>query len=148
MRRWVVCIVTGLMLAFAVGRAPAVADPVEDFYRGRTITLIVGYTVGGGYDVYARVLARHMSKHIPGNPAIVPQNLAGAGSLRSANYLYNVWTRDGLATNDQIADFAPNASSFIANVPEPAAWALMILGLGGVGATIRRKSRTAGCAAA
>jgi tripartite-type tricarboxylate transporter receptor subunit TctC len=97
MRRWVVCTFTGLMLALAAGRTPALADPVEDFYRGRTITLIVGYTVGGGYDVYARVLARHMSRHIPGNPSIVPQNLAGAGSLRSANYLYNAAPKDGTA---------------------------------------------------
>jgi tripartite-type tricarboxylate transporter receptor subunit TctC len=74
---------------------PARADPVADFYRGRNVTMIVGYSVGGGYDTYARVLARHMSKHIPGNPTIIPQNMPGAGSLRAANYLYNVAPKDG-----------------------------------------------------
>ena len=75
--------------------AGAKADAVTDFYRGRTVTMIVGYTVGGGYDTYARVLARHLGKHIPGNPTIVLQNMPGAGSLRSANYLYNVAPKDG-----------------------------------------------------
>ena len=95
MRRRIVCASICLGLALAGWRVPALADPVEDFYRGRNITLIVGYTVGGGYDIYARVLARHMSKHIPGNPAILPQNMPGAGSLRSANYLYNAAPKDG-----------------------------------------------------
>jgi len=95
MRRRIVCASLCLGLALAAWRTPALADPVEDFYRGRNITLIVGYTVGGGYDIYARVLARHMGKHIPGNPAILPQNMPGAGSLRSANYLYNAAPKDG-----------------------------------------------------
>jgi len=82
----------GIVLLIAV---PAHADPVADFYRGRNVTLIVGYSVGGGYDTYARVLARHMVKHIPGNPTIIPQNMPGAGSLRAANYLYNVAPKDG-----------------------------------------------------
>jgi tripartite-type tricarboxylate transporter receptor subunit TctC len=71
------------------------ADDVADFYKGKRINLIVSYGPGGGYDVYARVLARHMSKHIPGNPSIVVQNMPGAGSLRGTNYLYNVAPRDG-----------------------------------------------------
>jgi len=75
--------------------SPAHADPVADFYHGRNVTMIVGYSVGGGYDTYARVLARHMSKHIPGNPTIIPQNMPGAGSLRAANYLFNVAAKDG-----------------------------------------------------
>ena len=76
---------------------PAAAQGVADFYRGHTLTLTVGYSVGGGYDTYARILARHMSKHIPGNPAIVVQNMPGAGSLKAANYLYNVAPKDGTA---------------------------------------------------
>jgi tripartite-type tricarboxylate transporter receptor subunit TctC len=68
---------------------------VADFYRGRTVTLIVGYSSGGGYDTYARLLARHMGKHIPGTPQIVVQNMPGAGSLRSANFLFNVAPKDG-----------------------------------------------------
>src|SRR6185436_12503476 len=55
--------------------APARAQPVADFYRGKSITMLIGYTSGGGYDLYARVLSRHMPKHIPGNPAMVPQNM-------------------------------------------------------------------------
>jgi tripartite-type tricarboxylate transporter receptor subunit TctC len=73
------------------------ADPVEDFYHGRNVTLIIGYSVGGGYDTYARVLARFIGRHIPGNPTIIAQNMAGAGSLRAANYLYNVAPKDGSA---------------------------------------------------
>ena len=76
---------------------PSHAQPVADFYRGKTVQLLIGYTAGGGYDLNARVLARHMGKHIPGNPNVVPQNMAGAGSLRLANYLYNVAPKDGTA---------------------------------------------------
>src|SRR5262245_9465576 len=80
-----------LGLAVILLAAPhARADDVADFYKGKRITLIVSYGTGGGYDVYARVLARHMSRHIPGNPNIIIQNMPGAGSLRGANYLYNV----------------------------------------------------------
>jgi tripartite-type tricarboxylate transporter receptor subunit TctC len=76
---------------------PAQAQSVADFYRGKTIQMLIGYTAGGGYDLNARVLARHMGKHIPGNPNIVAQNMAGAGSLRLANFLYNVAPKDGTA---------------------------------------------------
>jgi tripartite-type tricarboxylate transporter receptor subunit TctC len=82
----------GLLLASA-----AQADDVADFYKGKRVNLIVSYGPGGGYDVYARVLARHMGRHIPGNPAIVVQNMPGAGSLRGANYIYNVAPKDGTA---------------------------------------------------
>jgi tripartite-type tricarboxylate transporter receptor subunit TctC len=75
----------------------AKADPVADFYRGRNVNLYIGYSVGGGYDNYARVVARHMGSHIPGNPSILPQNMPGAGSLRALNYLYNAAPKDGTA---------------------------------------------------
>jgi tripartite-type tricarboxylate transporter receptor subunit TctC len=75
----------------------AKADAVADFYHGRTVTLLVGYSVGGGYDNYARVLARHLGNHIPGNPSVLPQNMPGAGSLRALNYLYNAAPKDGSA---------------------------------------------------
>src|SRR5215510_1777593 len=71
------------------------ADAVSDFYRGKTITIIVGYTAGGGYDLYARALGRHMGKHLPGNPTFIVQNITGAGSLNAANHLYNVAAKDG-----------------------------------------------------
>src|SRR5262249_32910679 len=74
---------------------PAAADSVEEFYKGKTINLIIGYSVGGGYDLYARHVAKHIVKHIPGRPTIVPQNMTGAGSLRAATYLYSVAPKDG-----------------------------------------------------
>ncbi len=83
------------LFVLALGVAPVRGDPVEDFYRGRNVALIIGYSVGGGYDTYARVVAQHLGKHIPGNPRILPQNMEGAGSLRSANYLYNAAPKDG-----------------------------------------------------
>jgi tripartite-type tricarboxylate transporter receptor subunit TctC len=76
---------------------PAIAfgQGVADFYKGKTVELYIGYSVGGGYDLYARYLARHMGKHIPGNPTVVPKNMEGAGSLRLANWLYNIGPKDG-----------------------------------------------------
>jgi tripartite-type tricarboxylate transporter receptor subunit TctC len=74
---------------------PGHAQSVEDFYRGKTINLIIGYSVGGGYDLYGRLVSRHIGKHIPGRPAIVPQNMTGAGSLRAAQYIYSVAPKDG-----------------------------------------------------
>jgi tripartite-type tricarboxylate transporter receptor subunit TctC len=73
----------------------AQADAVSDFYRGKTVTIIVGYTAGGGYDLYARALGRHMGKHLPGNPNFIVQNITGAGSLNAANHIYNVSAKDG-----------------------------------------------------
>jgi tripartite-type tricarboxylate transporter receptor subunit TctC len=75
--------------------APASAQSVEEFYRGKTITVLVGFTAGGGYDLYARVLGRHIGRHIPGNPAIVVQNMPGAGSLKATQYVYGVAPKDG-----------------------------------------------------
>ena len=73
----------------------AEADAVADFYRGKTVNVIVGYSAGGGYDLYARALVRHMGKHLPGNPNFIVQNITGAGSLNAANNLYNVAPKDG-----------------------------------------------------
>src|SRR6267142_4970598 len=84
------------VLAMALAASPlARAAPAGDFYKGRTVFVIVGYTPGGGYDLYARVLAQHLGKHIPGNPTVIPQNMPGAGSLKAANYLYSVAPKDG-----------------------------------------------------
>jgi tripartite-type tricarboxylate transporter receptor subunit TctC len=94
------------LLTFSTGRAWA--DPVADFYKGRTINLYIGYSVGGAYDVYARQIARAMGRHIPGNPTIVPQNMEGAGSLRAANYIYTRAPKDGTA----IATFARGAAFY------------------------------------
>ena len=84
------------LAAFALGAQAAHAQQVADFFRGKTVTMLIGYTSGGGYDLYARVLSKHMGRHIPGSPSIVPQNMPGAGSLRAANVLYNTASKDGL----------------------------------------------------
>ena len=73
------------------------AQTPAEFYKGKNIDLYIGYSVGGAYDLYARVLSRHISRFIPGNPTVVPKNMEGAGSLRLANWLYNVAPKDGLA---------------------------------------------------
>ena len=90
---------TVLMLsAFSLAGSPAArAQPAADFYKGKTVDLYIGYSVGGGYDIYARLLARHIGRHIPGNPTIVPRNMEGAGSLRLANWLHRIAPKDGTA---------------------------------------------------
>src|SRR5712692_7225040 len=91
-RSWLVA----LLLAAALLAGPACAQSaVEEFYRGRQINLIVGYGPGGGYDMVARLLARHLGRYLPGNPTIVAQNMPGAGSMRAVNYLYSIAPRDG-----------------------------------------------------
>jgi hypothetical protein len=80
------------LLAFHPARA---ADEASDFYRGKTISLIVGFGAGGGYDIYARLLAHYLGNHIAGQPNVVVQNMEGAGSVRAANYVYAVAPKDG-----------------------------------------------------
>jgi len=92
-------VVMALIVAFAAFAALAVsgakAQSAAAFYAGKSIDLEIGYSVGGGYDLYARLLARHLGDHIPGHPTIVPKNMEGAASLRLANYLYAAAPRDG-----------------------------------------------------
>ena len=75
--------------------SPRAQDAVAEFYKGRQVTVIVGSSAGGGYDIYARLLARHMPRHIPGSPAMVVSNMAGAGSNAAAAHVYNVAPKDG-----------------------------------------------------
>jgi tripartite-type tricarboxylate transporter receptor subunit TctC len=82
-------------MAAAVLALSAVPAPATDFYAGKTIDFIIGSNPGGGYDIYARTLARHMVRHIPGNPVIVPKNMVGAGSAKAAAYMQSVAARDG-----------------------------------------------------
>jgi tripartite-type tricarboxylate transporter receptor subunit TctC len=90
-----VLILSSVLSALAlVTNGPACA---QSFFAGKTMRIIVGFAAGGGYDTYARVLARHMGEHIPGNPTIIVDNMIGAGSLISANHLYKVAKPDGLA---------------------------------------------------
>ncbi len=79
----------------AFAASPARSDSVAEFYAGRTVQLVIGYATGGGYDDYARMLGRHIGRHIPGKPTVVVQNMPGAGSIKSANYLYSVAPKDG-----------------------------------------------------
>jgi tripartite-type tricarboxylate transporter receptor subunit TctC len=84
------------ILAFCHMSHAHAQDPAS-FYNGKTVDLYIGYSAGGGYDIYARALARYMGRFIPGNPTIVPKNMPGAGSLVLANWLYNVASKDGSA---------------------------------------------------
>ena len=84
-----------MLLALVLGCLPAQAEDPAAFYHGRQLNLIVGYGPGGGYDVYARVLARHLGRHMPGQPGVIVQNMPGAGSLVATNYLYARAPKDG-----------------------------------------------------
>lgn len=90
-------------LAAGISIQPSAAESVGDFYKGKKIRVLIGYSAGGGYDIYARMITRHMAKHIPGNPTIVPQNKPGAGSLVTAGYMHTAAPKDGtvLGTIDQ-----------------------------------------------
>jgi len=85
-------LVFALLLSMLSG---AGADPIADFYRGKTIRLLIGYGPGGGYDLYGRLVAEFLPKHLPGNPAIVPENMPGAGSFVAAKYMAEVAPKDG-----------------------------------------------------
>lgn len=86
-----------LAVGLALGATPAAAQSVADFYAGKQITMIVGSTPGGGYDNQARLVARHLGRHIPGNPTIIVQNMPAAGSLAATNHMFNIAPKDGSA---------------------------------------------------
>jgi tripartite-type tricarboxylate transporter receptor subunit TctC len=81
--------------AVLLSAVPAQAQPVADFYRGKTLRMLIGYGPGGGYDIYGRLVAEFLPRHLPGNPTIVVQNMSGAGSFVAAKYLYDVAPKDG-----------------------------------------------------
>ncbi len=93
--RQAIQLLAGGAILMAAGGQAARANDAGGFYKGKTIQLIVGYGPGGGYDVYARLLAKHIPRYIPGQPAIVVQNMPGAGSLVATNYLYRIAPKDG-----------------------------------------------------
>ena len=121
-----------LALVFALlSSLPAFADEVEDFYRGRTLTVVVGHEVGTGFDVYARVLQKHLGRFMPGQPNVTVQNMQGASGMNAGNWLYNVAPRDGsvMATfahtvtfdpimGDGAAKFEASKFSWIGNLDE------------------------------
>jgi tripartite-type tricarboxylate transporter receptor subunit TctC len=111
----------------------ASAQPSADFFRGKTLALVVGHEAGSGYDVYARVVARHLGRHVPGNPNVVVQNMVGASGMVAANWLYNVAPKDGTAVatfsaspiaepilGNPVARFSPAKFTWIANMDESA----------------------------
>ncbi len=97
-RRGAASVAMGIASAALLGASSAGAQPaIEQFYKGKTVDLIIGYPPGGSNDVFARFVARHMPKHLPGNPNIVTRNMPGGGSLLAANYMYSIAPKDGSA---------------------------------------------------
>lgn len=94
--RWPLAAIVSAAFAFGVIH-DASAQSAADFYKGRNVSLVIGYAAGGGYDIYGRLLARHIGRHIPGNPTVTPQNMNGAGSLKAASWLADAAPRDGSA---------------------------------------------------
>src|SRR5687768_15349175 len=88
--RWISAIV-----AICLAPATATAQPAADFYRGKTVTIVVSTSTGGGYDALARGIARHIGRHIPGNPGVTVRNMPGAGGITAMNWLYNAADKDG-----------------------------------------------------
>jgi tripartite-type tricarboxylate transporter receptor subunit TctC len=96
--------------------ASAWAQPADEFYKGKQIRIVVGSTAGGDYDVWARLLARHMSRYIPGNPNIIVENMPGAGTLVSTNHVFNVAPRDGTVIGMPSRSMPAAAVMKVANV--------------------------------
>ena len=90
-RRWPVVAFAAAFFGAAIQHAAA----QDSFYKGKTVTLVVGYSAGGGYDQYARLVARHLGNHIPGNPTVIVQNMPGAASMTSVRYLDATAPKDG-----------------------------------------------------
>ena len=124
-RRWL-CLV-----ALCAGDAAAAQENVADFYRGKTLSIVVGHEAGTGFDFFGRTLSRYISRHMPGNPNAVPQNMPGAGGLRAANWLYNVAAKDGTVVSvlapetalkpifgDAAASYDPAKFTWIGNMDE------------------------------
>ena len=110
-RRWRLAAIPLFLAALA---APAAAQDPASFYRGKSVRLIVGFSAGGGYDVYARVLARYLGRHIPGNPTVIVQNMPGAASLKSVQYLTTTAPADGTV----ITTFNPGLITQALTVPQ------------------------------
>jgi tripartite-type tricarboxylate transporter receptor subunit TctC len=105
-----------LAVGGTLGVGPAGAQPAEEFYKGKQIRIVVGSTAGGDYDVWGRLLARHMSRHIPGNPNIIVENMPGAGTLVATNHVFNVAPRDGTVIGMPSRSMPAAAVMKVANV--------------------------------
>ena len=84
-----------VLAAVWLGVVPAAAQPAGETLAGKTVTLIIGFGAGGGYDLWGRLVARHIGRHLPGNPTVVPQNMPGAGSYVAASHIYVAAPKDG-----------------------------------------------------
>src|SRR5215204_3716523 len=102
-------VLVGSGLACLLVQAAMAQDPIADFYRGKQVKIIVGFTAGGSSSLYAQALARHMGKYIQGNPTLIVQHMPGGGGLVAANYIYNNAARDGseFATTSRTAALEP-----------------------------------------
>ena len=103
------------VIAAATLASSSHADPIADFYRGKTLRMLIGYGPGGGYDIYGRLVAEFLPRHLPGHPTIIPQNMPGAGSFVAAKYIYDVAPKDGTVlgslTQTLALDSMTNASA-------------------------------------
>src|SRR4051812_4625340 len=88
-------VAAGLLLTAQVSGASAQPQSLETFFKAQPFTILVGYPPGAAYDMYARLVSRHIGQYLPGKPTVIVQNMAGAGSLSAANHLYNVARQDG-----------------------------------------------------
>jgi tripartite-type tricarboxylate transporter receptor subunit TctC len=114
-----------LVAACFVAAVPAGAQPADEFYKGKQIRIVVGSPSGGDYDLWARLLSRHMPRHIPGNPGFVVENMPGAGTLVATNHLFNVAPKDGTAIGMVSRSMPAAAVMKVANVrfePEKFNW--------------------------
>ena len=109
MMRYLPVLLARSAIATVVACSFAYAQSAVDFYRGKNVAVAIAFSPGGGYDLYARTLARYMGKYIPGNPVLVPQNMPGAGGLRVAQYYSQAAPKDGLTfgTFTRMAGIAP-----------------------------------------
>lgn len=110
------CGFAAIMIATGFANMPVRAQSPADFYRGKTVSIVVGFPAGGGYDANSRVLARHMGRFIPGNPSVVASNMPGAGSLIAANQMYNAAPKDGttfviIASSVAVEPFLKNSQA-------------------------------------
>ena len=140
MRRWL-CLF-GILVA-GDAAAQAMDESVAAFYRGKALNIVVGHEAGTGYDFFGRTLSRHITRHLPGNPNAVPQNMPGAGGLRAANWLYNVAAKDGTVVSilapetalkpifgDAAASYEPAKFTWIGNMDESVATCVVSTGSG------------------
>jgi tripartite-type tricarboxylate transporter receptor subunit TctC len=101
--------IAGGIIAICATSNPGLADDTADFYKGKTVSIVVGHQVGTGFDIYARVLAPHLGRHIPGQPNVIVQNMVGASGITAANWLNNIAPKDGtvIATFVHTVAFEP-----------------------------------------